>query len=333
MAPMADVTDAAFRLTVAKHGKPDVIWTEFVSCDGLVFGDREKLLMDLKYDKRERPIVAQFFGANPDNFYKCAKLAVELGFDGIDINMGCPDRKVNKQKAGADLINDPSLAKEIIYAAKDGAVEIPVSVKTRIGYNKENIEKWLAHLLETNPVAVTIHARTKKEMSKVPARWDIIAKAVEIAKGTGTLIIGNGDIGNLAEARRRVEETRVDGVMIGRGVFGNPWLFSDYNRKCVLSQCGQLHKKGEFCDLKSEISLEEKFKVMLEHARLFEELLGGFKNFEVMRKHFKAYVQGFAGAKELRIKLMSTQNTKEVENILFSFITPRRKPHSLGERR
>ncbi len=301
LAPMADVTDVAFRRIVAKYGKPDVMWTEFVSCDGLCSAGRARLLKDLWFTDAERPIVAQFFGSNPANFYRCAELAQELGFDGIDINMGCPEKTINKQRAGADLINDPELAKKIIRETKRGAGCLPVSVKTRVGYNKENLDEWLRHLLSTDPAAITIHARTKKEMSLAPARWDLVARAKELAlsEGSETLIIGNGDVRGLQDAHDKVSQTGADGVMIGRAVFGNPWLFGDY---------------------KKPISVKERLIVMLEHAKLFEELFLGVKSFALMRKHFGSYVGGFAGAKDLRAKLMLANNAKEVEEIIDTYI-------------
>lgn len=297
LAPMADVTDAAFRKLIAKYGKPDVMWTEFVSCDGLCSDKGRLILMRaLKYSPAERPIVAQIFGANPENFYKCAKLLKKLKFDGIDINMGCPDRKVEKQGGGAKLIMNPELAKEIIRQTKRGAGGLPVSVKTRIGYNKRNIEEWIGHLIEAEPAVITVHARTRKEMSKVPADWRAIAEVVKLIKKSGKdiLVIGNGDVKDLADARKRAKESGADGVMIGRGIFGNPWLFNSRKKK---------------------VTLAEKLKAMLEHAKLFEKLLGG-KNFEVMKKHFKAYVAGFPGASELRAKLMQTHSAAEVAKIL-----------------
>ncbi len=228
LAPMANVTDAAFRHIIANYGRPDVLWTEFVSCDGLCSEGKERLLVDLKFGESERPIVAQFFGATPEHFYKCAQLAQELGFDGIDINMGCPDRSVEKQGAGAALIKNPYLAQKIIYETMRGAGTLPVSVKTRIGYTQNTLHEWLKYLLETECAAITIHARTRKEMSAVPARWDTIREAVEIrdtfCKGKEkTLVLGNGDVTTIAEAHARAQETGVDGIMIGRGIFGNPW--------------------------------------------------------------------------------------------------------------
>ena len=308
LAPMAEVTDAAFRHIIAKysrHGKrgggPDVFWTEFVSTDGICSDGREILLRDLVHTEDERPIVAQIFGSNPEAFLKTAELIATLGFDGIDINMGCPDRNVEKQGAGAALIKDPKRAQEIIRATMAGASGLPVSVKTRIGYNKENLESWLGTLLETRPAAVTVHARTRKELSLVPAQWDYVKRAVELARGTGTLILGNGDVKDLADAEEKVRATGADGVMIGRAIFGNPWLFDR-------TRTGQ------------EIPLAEKLNVMIEHTRLFEKLLGDIKNFAVMKKHYKAYVQGFDGAKDLRMKFMEAEDSSEIERIALNFL-------------
>lgn len=316
LAPMADVTDCAFRNVISKYGKPDIMWTEFVSVEGLCSSGKERLLIDLKYSDSERPIVAQIFGADPDKFFKVAGLCKELGFDGIDINMGCPDKSINKQKAGADLINNPKLAKEIVLATKEGALGLPVSIKTRIGYNKPDVDGWIGALLETKPVAVIVHGRTKKEMSKVPAHWDQIARASELAKGTGVLVLGNGDVKSLKDAYAKTEQFGVDGVMIGRGIFGNPWLFSEYNRKCAIGDCGKFHDENRFCDFRETISLKERLTVLLEHTKLFEQEFSGIKSFAVMKKHFKAYVEGFDGAKDLRMKLMESENSKEVEDIL-----------------
>jgi tRNA-dihydrouridine synthase len=232
LAPMADVTDAAFRRIIATYGKPDVLWTEFVSADGLVLAPpegREKLLTGLMFSPIERPIVAQFFTADPEHMRQAAACAVELGFDGIDINMGCPDRSVEKQKAGAALMKTPTLAQELIRAAKVGAGKVPVSVKTRLGYNRNELETWLPTLLETQPAVITIHARTRKEMSKVPAHWDHVKRAVEIrdAMHSDTYIVGNGDVLTLADAHVKAQWAGADGVMLGKAIFGNPWLFSE----------------------------------------------------------------------------------------------------------
>jgi tRNA-dihydrouridine synthase len=208
LAPLANVTDSAFRRVIAKYGKPDVIWTEFVSADGLVKGNREVLMRDLVFTESERPIIAQFFSATPQYMESAARLALELGFDGIDINMGCPDKSIEKQKAGAMLMKNPKLAAQLIAAAKRGAGHLPVSVKTRIGYNKVEIEEWLPALLDAGPVAITVHGRTRKEMSKVDAHWDCIKRAVEIRneKKSSTLILGNGDVKTIEEAQNELRK-------------------------------------------------------------------------------------------------------------------------------
>jgi nifR3 family TIM-barrel protein len=309
LAPMADVTDAAFRSVIAKYGKPDVLWTEFVSADGLAFAreeGRKKLLKDLIFSENEHPIVAQFFTSNPESMKKAAALAVEMGFDGIDINMGCPDRSIEKQGAGAAMMKNPKRAREIIRAAKEGACshgpekEIPVSVKTRLGYSKDELENWLPEVLAEEPVVVTVHARTRKEMSLVPARWDRVARAVGIRNElkSRTLIFGNGDVLDIDDAIQKGKETGADGIMLGRAIFGNPWLFS--NRK--------------------NISIEEKLNVLTEHANLFQKLLGDTKSFAIMKKHFKAYVNGWDSAKDLRLKLMETKNAEEVSAIISDYL-------------
>jgi len=300
LAPMADVTDIAERQMLVKYGKPDVLYTEFVSCDGLLNKEGRKILIKgLRFFENEHPIVAQFFSAKPENFFECAKLAKEMGFDGFEINMGCPDKSVVDQGAGAALIKNPKLARKIIHAAKEGAGDMPVSVKTRIGFNKNEIETWLPELLAEKPALITIHGRTKKEMSDVPAHWDVIVRAVEIAKGSGVLIMGNGDVESLEDGKQKAKESGVNGIMVGRGIFGNPWFFNPAIKN---------------------VSIEKKLQAMVEHAKLFKRELSGVKNFCVMKKHFKAYASGFEGAKELRIKLMETNSVKEVEKIVRDFL-------------
>jgi len=308
LAPMADVTDAAFRFMLAKYGKNSsnrnqvVFWTEFVSADGLCNPEgRKNLSRILKFSKIEKPIVAQVFGANPDNMEKACRYISKLGFDGIDINMGCPDKSVVKQGAGSALIKTPELAREIIRSAILGANGLPISVKTRVGFNKEEIDSWIPELLKEDIKALTIHARTKKEMSKLPANWDYVKRVVGLAKKSGKdiLVIGNGDVRNLTDAIEKTKKYGCDGVMIGRGVFGNPWFF----------------------DIKkTDISVEEKLKALLEHTKLFEKLLSKQKNFANMKKHFKAYVNGFDGAKELRIKLMAVDSSQGAKAVIHSFV-------------
>ncbi len=308
MAPMADVTDCVFRQMIAKYsrhgeegGGPDVFWTEFVSADGLCSAGREVLLRDFAFTEREHPIVAQIFSSNPENMKKIAELIKSLGFDGIDINMGCPDKSIEKQGAGAAHMKAIRHAQDVIRATMEGAGGLPVSVKTRVGYNKENLEEWIGAVLETKPAAITVHARTRKDLSLVPARWEEVARAVKLAEGTGTRIIGNGDVIDLADAREKALATGADGVMLGRAIFGNPWLFDS-------TRTGKV------------IPLAEKFEVMIEHTHLFEKLLGDIKSFSIMKKHYKAYVNGFDGAKELRVRLMDAKNADEVERIAREFL-------------
>ncbi|MGB7957958.1 MAG: tRNA-dihydrouridine synthase [Minisyncoccia bacterium] len=300
IAPMANVTDAAFRHMFVECGRPDIFWTEFVSVEALLSKGKERALVDLWYGKEEHPIVAQIFGAKPEQFERAAALVRELGFDGIDINMGCPDKDVEKQGAGAALMKDPELAREIIRATKVGAKNLPVSVKTRIGYAKNEMAEWLPVLLHENIAALTVHLRTRNEMSDVAARWELAPEVAALRNkhAPDTIVLCNGDVGSLDDARVKVAATGIDGVMVGRGIFGNPWFFSG-----------------------KEPSVKEKLDRMVAHAELFEKLYHSndkdrLKNFDVMKKHFKAYVSGFLGAKELRIKLMETENAAEVKKIV-----------------
>lgn len=309
LAPMADVTDPPFRRMFAKYGKPDVLWTEFVSADGLFSPGRDEIMKRLAYRKNEHPIVAQIFGANPETVRKSAELIRSLGFDGLDINMGCPDKSIERQGAGAALIKDPKRAQEVILAAKEGARDMPVSVKTRIGYNKNTLEEWIPALLLALPAAITIHGRTRRVMSKVPADWDAIARAAEIIKSSGRLpkrplVIGNGDVASLREARRKARTYGVDGVMIGRGAFGKPWFFD---------------RTGAYAD----IPLKKQLRIMVEHTKAFEAHFKEPAAFHVMKKHFKAYVTGFPGARELRVALMGTANASEVQTLVDMFLKER----------
>lgn len=330
LAPMADVTDAAFRRVIAKYGKPDAMWTEFVSADGLALAPeegRKKLLADLIYSESERPIVAQFFTGTPENMEKAAALALELGFDGVDINMGCPDKSIEKQKAGAAMMKDPKRAKEVIVAAIRGASGLPVSVKTRIGYNEDELDSWLPHLLETDLAAVTIHARTRKEMSSVPAHWDAVTRAVALRDKLNPkmLILGNGDARDIPDAREKAEETGADGIMLGRAIFGNPWLFAPENqshrvRDSVATESLSPRPAGLRSPSETSFpSLTEKLSVIVEHTKLFEELLP-HKNFAIMKKHYKAYVNGFPGSAELRAELMNAPDAQAVAGIVHSFL-------------
>jgi nifR3 family TIM-barrel protein len=306
VSPMSGVTDEAFRLMLLKYGKPDVFWTEFVSAEGLFSNGREFCLRPLKFNPKERPIVAQIFGSNPAYCQKSAELIAELGFDGIDINMGCPDRNVEKQGSGAALIKNPELAREIIRAVKKGSPALPVSVKTRIGYKKNEIPEWIAEILQEDIAALTVHFRTRNELYFAPAHWELAQEIVKLRDRVSpkTLVLGNGDVKTLAQARQLVKETRLDGILIGRGVLGNPWFFSD----------------------KSPTVLEL-LNAIVEHAEIFDNLHkedvgenGCYKQFDSIKKHFHAYTKGFRGAKNLRDSLMQVKNTSEVKMVMQDFL-------------
>jgi tRNA-dihydrouridine synthase len=251
---------------------------------------------------------------------KACQYIASLDFDGIDINMGCPDKSVISQGAGSALIKTPQLARKIIQAAhagiKSAGKNIPVSVKTRTGFNKEEIDDWIPELLKEDISALTIHLRTKKELSLVPANWDKIEKIKKIIKKNGKkiLLIGNGDVRGLEDAKEKALRYGCDGIMIGRAVFGNPWFFVSFEN---FPEENQSNGKSAILN-KYTI---EKLEVLTEHAKLFEKELGKYKSFAVMKKHFKAYVNGFVDAKELRVKLMETKNAKETEKIINDFLS------------
>lgn len=303
LAPMADVTDPAYRKLIAGYGRPDVTWTEFVSADG-IYHMRDKkgipdaenpLMRDLQFTPGEHPIVAQLFSSDPVAMAYTAKLCAELGFDGIDINMGCPDKSIEKQGCGAAMIKDPAKAKEIIRAARESG--LPVSVKTRIGYNQEAIDEWLPALLEENLPALTVHLRTRKEMSKVPAHWELMPRVVRLRDRMSpeTRIIGNGDVIDLADAKQKVAESGCDGAMIGRGIFGNPWVFA-----------------GRALE---DTTPKERLEALVAFAHDFEDMRPA-KSFHLVRKHVKAFATGFDDAAELRAALMDTASASEMEQVL-----------------
>lgn len=305
MAPMYDVTDSAFRRIIASQGKPSVFFTEFVSADGIMSVGLEKIMKNLIFDESERPLVAQIFGKNPENFYKASKYLIEeLKFDGIDINMGCPDKNHCKTGACAALIDNPNLAKELVAAAKEGAGDKPVSVKTRLGTSKITIEDWIVNLLETEPAVITIHARTKKEMSKVPAHWEYVKRCVEIRNEmkSETYIAGNGDVQSIADAKSKVQEFGVDGVMLGRAIFGNPWLFNENVKK-------------------EELSADVILETLYQHTKLFEELFTGKRNFLLMRKHFASYVSALPNAKRLKEALMEVSSSEDLNNVRNKYLS------------
>jgi len=347
ISPMDGITDASFRYIAAKHGGPDVTLTEFVNIQS-AFYSPHTLLKDFTYGDIERPVAAQIYGKTPELFYRVAHIVCELGFDGLDINMGCPAKRVAASGCGAALIRTPDLAREIIRAVKRGIQDwnegrslkaaglgddiieeinlanrrragqdtprqrriIPVSVKTRLGYDHDVIDEWLPTLLEESLAVISLHGRTLEQGYKGEADWDAIARAVEIAKGSGTLILGNGDVRDLRDAYRRVRQARVDGVLIGRGVQGDPWLFRD---KDSLKRA--LGTNGTFVIDSTPVCLAERFQVMIEHSEHFENLCGASR-FMAMRKHLTWYCRNFRGAAEIRAQMTRVNSAEEVRQCL-----------------
>ncbi len=295
LSPMDGVTDFACRYITAKYGKPDVLFTEFTTVEGL-FHAPERILRDFEYSEIERPIVAQIYGATPEYFYKAAQIVCKLGFDGIDINMGCPSKAVVKRNCGAKLITVPDLAIEIIRATKQGVADfgksLPLSIKTRIGYDTNVVEWWMEKLLEEKPAAISIHGRTLKQMYQGEANWEAIAKAAKIIHQTKTLVLGNGDIASLAEAKNRIEETGVDGVLIGRHAIGNPWIFTG-----------------------TKPTREERMATAVEHAAYYANRRGETR-LASLGKHLAGYLSHFPDAAILRSKVFAAKDFRRLEEVL-----------------
>lgn len=305
LAPMDDVTDTVFRQIVGDLAAPDIYFTEFTSVDGMVSEKgHEPVSRRLQFTEKERPIIAQIWGNDPEKFYKAAAMAKGMGFDGIDINMGCPEKSVVKRGMCSGLINHPETAAKIIQAVKEGGGGLPVSVKTRIGIRDIQTEEWLGFLLKQDLAALIVHGRTVREMSKVPAHWDEIGKAVKLRDQIAplTLIIGNGDVNSYQDGLEKVKTYRVDGVMIATGIFKNLWIFD---------------KSGRIPDL----SVEERLNQLLKHSRLFVETWSKNKSFAILKKFFKIYISEFESAGELRAKFMNTDTLEEVEKLINSYHT------------
>ena len=298
LAPMDGVTDTVFRQIVTFVGKPDVFFTEFVAVDALFSEGKEKALQVLKFTEKERPVVAQVWGSDPEKFYRAAKIIAKLGFDGIDINMGCPDKSAVKKGACSALIGNPKLALEIIEATIKGAKGLPVSVKTRIGFRKIVTEDWMETLLQTQIVALTVHLRTASEMSKPPAHWEEMAKIVKLRNKINPkiLIIGNGDIKSAEEAEKKCKKYGIEGVMIGRGILENVYLFNENVNP-------------------ESITPQDKIKLLIKHLELFNDTYQGDKPFEMMKKFVKCYVNNFKGAVGVRERLMKTKSLNELIDV------------------
>jgi nifR3 family TIM-barrel protein len=299
LAPMENVTDYVFREIVCDLAKPDVLFTEFTSAHGLASPGRDTVAQKLKFSPRQKPIVAQIWGSQPDNMGEAAKLVRELGFDGVDINLGCPDRNVMKKSAGAGLIGNYDIVEKMIASVKKGAKGIPVSVKTRMRHKEVTTEEWIGFLLKQDLAVLTVHGRTPEQQSLGAADWDEIGRIVEMRNRISpkTLIIGNGDVKSYAEVLDKHKKYKVDGVMIGRGIFSNPWVFEKELTSVE-------RPRGEYVT------------ILLSHLDLFEKTWGKRRNFAVLKKFFKMYVRSFDGANELRDKLMKTEESAEVREIL-----------------
>lgn len=329
LAPMDGVTDAPMRYITAKYGRPDVIFTEFVSAEGLrrvtngnksLLATRDKLasrnssrnslLRHLKYDEIERPVVAQLFGGEPESFFEVTKLIVKMGFDGVDINMGCPARKVAGRGEGAGLIKNPELAGEIIAAVKKAVSQchsatgklIPVSVKTRIGYEQAD-PNWWEFLATQDLAAVTVHGRTFKQLYQGTANWEAIGEAATLIKQSGAIFLGSGDVSSISNAEFLISKYGVDGVLIGRAAEGNPWVFE--RTQGIENSRTQDNSK----------LIKKRLAIAIEHSRKFEEVFPNDRFF-IMRKHLSWYARGFDGASDLRQKLVMCNSADEVERVL-----------------
>ncbi|HRN96714.1 MAG TPA: tRNA-dihydrouridine synthase [Candidatus Levybacteria bacterium] len=293
-APLEQVSDIVFREILSKIGKPDVLFTEFTNVDGLCSQGAEKVSNRLKFTKNQHPIIAQIWGLKPEHYKQAAEKIRDMGFDGIDLNMGCPDRDVVKKGCCSALIENHALAKEIIQATKEGAKDLPVSVKTRIGMRKIVTEEWVSFLFEQEIANLTIHGRTVAEMSKVPAHWDEIAKAVKIRDQmkVATTIVGNGDVLSYQQGVEFHEQYRVDGIMIGRGMFQNFWIFNP-----------------DIDPLSFTIS--KRLQLLADHIILWDKTWGQTKDFNILKKFYKVYIHGFENASEIRNDLMQFKNSQD----------------------
>jgi tRNA-dihydrouridine synthase len=309
LAPMEDVTDTSFREVVARIANPDflqILYTEFTSVDGmnhpvgkqrvgerLVVSESEKNILKEKNIK----LIAQIWGRRPELFHKIAReITEEYEFDGVDINFGCPVKNVIKNGCCSALINEPELAKEIILATKE-AMHLPVSVKTRTGIKIHDTENWIGHIMQTKPAAVILHGRTQRQQSDGLANWDEIEKGARVRDTISpeTKFLGNGDVSSVNHGIELIERHRLDGVMIGRGIFHNPWFF---NPEIVNPE------------------KHEKMFQLLTHTQLFERNWGGKKNINILNRFFKIYTNDFVGAAKLRAELMEAKTFEEIYEIV-----------------
>ena len=352
LAPMDGVTDSVFREMIAIHGNPDVTFTEFTNVRDIYSG-RECTLDSLRFSERERPVIAQLYGKDPDLFYHAAQVVCELGFDGLDINMGCPSKNVATSGSGAGLIRTPDVALHIMKSAHQGLRDwaegqplsegrapsslikkissmnhsrlgrsqesarrlIPLSVKTRIGYDSDIIDEWSECLIQGKPEVISIHGRTLKQMYRGQSNWESIARAAVRLQEKGIFVLGNGDVGTLNEAVQRLLTTSVNGVLIGRAALGNPWIFQG------IPAIRQRMTSRERTHIPEPvIATEERFHIMIQHARMFETVNGRGK-FPRMRKHLGWYCSGFPHAAAMRAQMVHTSCTQDVEDIVNAYLT------------
>lgn len=301
LAPMEDVTDVVFRHVVKKAGAPDVFFTEFTNSDSFCHPDGiESVRGRLAFTEDEQPMVAHIWGDKPEFFREMSLALAEMGFKGIDLNMGCPVPNVAERGKGSGLILRPEVAEKLIAAAKSGG--LPVSVKTRIGFNQTaELEAWISHLLKQNIANLSIHLRTRKEMSKVPAHYEMIPQIMALRDQIApqTLITINGDINDRQQGLELAAQYGVDGLMIGRGIFKNPYAFE---------KNPQDHTPQELINLlKLQLDLQDQY-----FQQVPRSIVG-------LHRFFKIYVKGFPGANDLRIRLMETKSTAEVREVLAAF--------------
>src|SRR3990167_5073304 len=320
LAPMDDVTDTVFRQIIADLAPPDLYFTEFVNVDGLQSPGREKLLKKLRFTDKERPIVAQLWGTNPENFYKTVKEVKQMGFDGVDLNMGCPVKNVVKAGACAALINNRELAAEIIDASREASrstdstsslqassgqagKQFPVTVKTRVGFNTTDMS-WIEFLLSKKLDLLSIHGRTAKQLSKVPPNWDLIGRAREMRDllCPATLVVGNGDVMSRQQGLELAKKYQLDGIMVGRGIFEDPFLFA------IPLDSGS--PWGDY-------TREQRIDLFRKHIELFANTWkNGERRVETLNKFCKVYISDFSGAKELREQLMKARSADELLRML-----------------
>lgn len=302
LAPMYGVTDYSFREVLAKVGPPDVFFTEFVPARSFGTNGEERTLRTLKFSEKQRPIVAQIWGNEPDCFLKAAKKINKLGFDGIDLNFGCPDREVIKKGAGAALIKNQKLVAKLIKSVRKESGDLAISVKTRIAGDKDETKEWLSFLLDQNLDAIALHGRTVSQRYDQPADWSTVGELVKLRdkKEIQAVIVGNGDVNSRQEAEQKVKEFGVDGVMMARAALANPWVFS--------------RDGGLDTDPRVRLSL------LLDHAKIYHDSQGSDINFGFIKKFFKAYSSHFPGSVELRNKLMSCEGYNEVESLVSDFL-------------